>query len=320
MGAHQDRPYLHIAVGIVADENGRILVTRRQRGQHGAGFWEFPGGKVEPGEKLTQALSRELHEELALVVHASEPLIRLEYDYPDRRVLLDTCRVTRWDGPPRAMEGQPMLWCEADALKSVGLLPANRPIITAINLPSAYLITPDFSHTKDFLSQLQMSLRSGIRLLRLRCPSLDDTAYESLAADVLALCRAAGARLLLDRHADMVLRTGADGLHLSSTKARRIRRRPIPSQFLLAGSAHTREDLNQLCEIGCCFAVLSPVRSSLGHGPVMGWRRFANLTRTMNMPVYGLGGLGPEHLIQARSAGAQGIAGISHLWGRQTHT
>ncbi|MGH8459081.1 MAG: NUDIX domain-containing protein, partial [Nevskiales bacterium] len=105
-------PELHIAVGVVSDAGGRVLISQRKPDCAYAGQWEFPGGKCEPAEGVEQALARELHEELGLTVHATRPLIRLRHAYPDRRVLLDTWRVTSWSGTATARENQIFEWVE----------------------------------------------------------------------------------------------------------------------------------------------------------------------------------------------------------------
>lgn len=118
-----------VAVGILLDEQGRVLVTRRAPGAHQGGLWEFPGGKVEEGETLQEALARELREELGLLVEASEPLMVLEHDYGDKQVRLDIQRVTRWSGEPRGLEGQPLAWQRPEQLQDWAFPAANKPIL-----------------------------------------------------------------------------------------------------------------------------------------------------------------------------------------------
>ncbi|MGH8562081.1 MAG: 8-oxo-dGTP diphosphatase MutT, partial [Nevskiales bacterium] len=101
---------LPIAVAVVSDADGRILISERKPDCAYAGQWEFPGGKCEPGETVEAALIRELHEELGIQVESARPLIRLSHRYPDRHVLLDTWRVTAWQGRPEAREGQRFEW------------------------------------------------------------------------------------------------------------------------------------------------------------------------------------------------------------------
>ena len=118
-----------VAVGILIDGVGRVLVTRRAPDAHQGGLWEFPGGKVEAGETLVEALARELREELGVLVQTTEALMALEHDYGDKRVRLDVHRVTRWSGEPRGLEGQSLAWQRPEQLRDWGFPAANRPIL-----------------------------------------------------------------------------------------------------------------------------------------------------------------------------------------------
>ena len=118
-----------VAVGILIDDAGRVLVTRRAPDAHQGGLWEFPGGKVEADETLLEALTRELREELGVSVEAAEALMVLEHDYGDKQVRLDVHRVTRWSGEPRGLEGQPLAWQRPEQLQNWTFPAANRPIL-----------------------------------------------------------------------------------------------------------------------------------------------------------------------------------------------
>lgn len=124
-----------VAVGVVTDDKGRILVTRRVADAHQGGLWEFPGGKVESDEGVLEALARELKEELGLTVEASEPLIRIEHDYGDKQVALDVHRVTQWRNEPRGLEGQPLAWLLPEALKTLDFPDANVAILECLLRP-----------------------------------------------------------------------------------------------------------------------------------------------------------------------------------------
>ena len=125
-------PALHVLVGLIVDERGRILINQRRPGTHMAGFWEFPGGKLADGETPRQALDRELAEELGITVLDAEPFMQHRHDYPDRRVLLDVWRVTGYTGVPQGLEAQALAWVPAAELIGFGLLPADRPIVDAL--------------------------------------------------------------------------------------------------------------------------------------------------------------------------------------------
>jgi len=123
---------IHVAVGILTNVAGEVLITRRPDHVHQGGLWEFPGGKVEEGEPVAAALSRELHEELGITVQAAEPWLRVRHDYPDQCVFLDVWRVVVWRGEPHGREGQPLTWVLPAGLETLAFPAADEPIITAL--------------------------------------------------------------------------------------------------------------------------------------------------------------------------------------------
>jgi len=126
---------IHVVAAAVMDARGRVLIAQRPAGKHLAGMWEFPGGKVEPGEARVDALRRELREEIGIAIETPRPLLRLRHTYPYGTVLLDVWVVRRYQGEPRGLDGQALRWCSRAALGTAGLLPADRPIIGALRLP-----------------------------------------------------------------------------------------------------------------------------------------------------------------------------------------
>jgi mutator protein MutT len=128
-------PAIHVAAAVLFDRRGRVLIAQRPAGKHLAGSWEFPGGKVEPGETRTAALARELKEELGVVIEQPRPLLRLRHAYPHGEVQLDVWVVRRYRGEPRGLDGQALRWCSRGELKDAELLPADEPIVDALRLP-----------------------------------------------------------------------------------------------------------------------------------------------------------------------------------------
>ena len=120
---------VEVAVGVLRRADGALLFAQRPEGKPYAGWWEFPGGKVEAGESVDQALSRELHEELGIVVERIEPLERVEFSYPHARVRLYFRVVTQWRGEPQSREGQAFSWEHPTAVGVGPLLPASVPVI-----------------------------------------------------------------------------------------------------------------------------------------------------------------------------------------------
>jgi len=122
---------VHVAVGVIVRQQ-HILLALRSSKQHQGGKWEFPGGKVEAGETVTQALARELQEEVAITVTQSSPLMQLEYAYPEKTVLLDIWLVTEFSGEPHGREGQPLRWATVAELTEIPFPDANQPIVARI--------------------------------------------------------------------------------------------------------------------------------------------------------------------------------------------
>ncbi len=126
--AESQRTPVDVAVGILVDGQGRFLLTSRPPGKVYAGFWEFPGGKLEPGETVEQALRRELQEEIGVTI-GEAPVWRIEeFDYPHARVRLHFCRVRQWSGDLVMHEGQEMSW-ERLPVRCAPLLPATEPVV-----------------------------------------------------------------------------------------------------------------------------------------------------------------------------------------------
>lgn len=125
-------PLLHVAAAVIFDPAGNILIARRPDHKHKGGLWEFPGGKVEEKETATEALSRELYEELGIRDIKSKPLIQITHHYPERSVLLDVYCVTSFSGEASGCEGQPIQWVKPQGLTDYSFPEANLPIIEAV--------------------------------------------------------------------------------------------------------------------------------------------------------------------------------------------
>ncbi len=311
-------PPLHVAVAVLFNARGEVLLSRRPGHLHQGGLWEFPGGKVEPGESVPEALRREIREELGVTVGAATPLIRVPHRYPDRAVLLDVWRVRDFEGEPRGCEGQPVEWVAVDALRARDFPAANLAIVRALELPPYYLITPEPHPARldTFLRGLEASLEAGIRLVQLRARELDAALLPGLAAEARALCHRFGARLLLNAAPGLAERVGADGVHLRAAYLARRLQRPLDASRLVGVSCHTLGELQAAARLGADFAMLSPVRATASHpgAQPLGWARFAERVDAAALPVYALGGLHRQDLVQAVAHGAQGVAAIRGLW------
>lgn len=308
-----DRSELHVAAGVVRNERGEILIARRLAHVHQGDLWEFPGGKLEPGETAKDALRREIHEELNLKVIDASPLIRIRHAYPERRVLLDVWRVDRFDGTPMGMQGQPIRWVSPDELPRFTFPAANRPIVTAARLPDRYAILDDESGDEAVLRErLHRIVSRGIGLIQLRARRLAAHRYDALAQYAEEYCRARGVDLLLNADPDRVAKTSAAGVHLTAERLMTLDARPLEKDRWVAASCHDLRELRHAERIGADLAVLAPVLPTPTHPAAkpLGWKTFAELVDQVNLPVFALGGLSPADIEVARSHGAQGVAAI----------
>jgi len=310
--------HIHVIAGALTDPQGRVLIAKRPERVHQGGRWEFPGGKLEPGETPVAALARELQEELGVRVLSSRPLIRIHHDYGDRHILLDVHRVSGYAGDPHGEEGQPIGWVHPDAMDPAAFPAADRPIISALRLPERYLITGADPRVPDrFLDRLDRALARGIRLVQLRAHDLSDDDYAVLAVGAFQICARHGGRLLLNRDPHLARDLPCHGLHLTAQRLTAFARRPWDNQHLVGASCHNAQELSSAARLGLDYALLSPVRATRSHPDArpLGWERFATLVEDAGPPVYALGGLGPDDLDTAFAHGAQGIAAIRGLWG-----
>ena len=123
---------VQVAAGILQDPQGRVLIADRVHANSMSEFWEFPGGKLLPGEAPEAALHRELSEELGISVESFEHFHSLEHDYSDKVVVIDFFLITAWSGVPSGMEGQQLSWVAATDLNADLLLPADVPVVDAL--------------------------------------------------------------------------------------------------------------------------------------------------------------------------------------------
>lgn len=305
---------VHVVAGVIRDDSGRVLLARRPAGKQHANLWEFPGGKVEPGEEAAAALGRELDEELGLRVHSTRRLIRVPCD----DIVLDVHEVLAWTGAPRSREGQALAWLDVDAIEPDLLPPADRPVVGALRLPDRYLITPGAApgDERQFLESLDRVLQSGVRLIQLRLPGWPRAHVAGLARAVRARCAQARAMLLLNADWALAELLGLDGVHLPARVAAGLAQRPLSLGRWVGVSCHDASELAHAVAIGADFATLSPLRATPDHPAAdpLGWQRAAELIAGCPIPVFVLGGLDVADIADARAAGAQGIAAIRGLW------
>jgi len=306
---------VHVAVGVVQDSAGRVVIARRDAHRHQGGCWEFPGGKIEPKETPFAALQRELAEELGVAAEAASPLIRIPYDYGDRQVVLDVMRVTAYTGEPQGVEGQPVARVAVDSLDPAAFPAANRAIITALRLPSTYVISPDCQDPDDWLAQLDRCLAGGAGLIQFRVRG-ESPGRDRLAIEAVKRCHAGDAVMLVNGDAALAEASGADGVHLNARQLWDCSRQSLSGFAWIGASCHNGSELARAADLGADFAVFGPVAPTASHpgAAPLGWAAFADAVATARLPVYALGGMARADTDTAITHGGQGVAGIRGFW------
>ena len=324
----------HVAVAILQRKNqfGQIefLLASRPQGKGWAGWWEFPGGKIETDETPKRALSRELQEELGITPTHTQQWLTRRFDYPKTRdsaaktVLLHFYFVTQWQGEISAKEGQQLNWQNPQNITVSPVLPANSPIMKALALPPIYAISNVAEMGElAWLSALEAQLQQGLRLIQLREKHLANTALMRLAEQVLLLAKPYGAKVLFNHDITLAqelgeLSFGEMGVHLTSKQLISLNEKPrhLPSHFIVAASCHNAIELAHAEKLDLDFVVLSPVNISKSHENArpLGWEQFSALIQHTTIPVYALGGMQTSDLVQALNCGARGIAMQRAVW------
>lgn len=303
------------AVAVLVRPDGQVLLGQRPEGKPWAGWWEFPGGKIEEGESALHALQRELDEELGTQATEVYPWLMRSFDYPEKTVRLHFFMVRGWAEEPHGREGQQLSWQNPVALSVGPMLPANEPILAALMLPPKYGITNlAEAGGERFLAQLEGALKRGLKLIQIREKQLARDALYRFGEKVVKLAQPFGARVLLNGNVGLARELGAHGVHLTSSQLMALQAKP--EGLLCAASCHNEPELQQAQKLNLDFVVLGPVLPTLTHPDVgtMGWERFAQLAQNASLPVYALGGLQPQDIRMAWQSGAHGIAMQRGAW------
>jgi 8-oxo-dGTP diphosphatase len=306
---------VEVAAAVLQRADGSFLLARRPAGKVFAGYWEFPGGKVEPGEAPGLALARELHEELGVEVEQAYPWITRVFAYPHATVRLRFYRVLQWRNEPHPREKQALAWQRLDDRMAEPMLPANAPVLASLALPWEYAITDAGAlGIPGMLALLEERLEQGLKLVQIREPKLTATERSLFTEQAIGLAHRYGCKVMVKAPSAATISPGAHGLHLTAAQLMELESRPV--NMLVAASCHTRAELERAMQLELDFAVLGPVKKTASHegDPPLGWEKFTAMTQEASIPVYAIGGLDVADRNDAWSAGGHGLAMISGAW------
>ena len=315
MSSEAIREPVRVAAAVIERADGRVLLAQRPHGKAYAGYWEFPGGKLERGETPRAALERELHEELGIVVTRASPWLVQEFVYPHAHVELHFFRVRAWDGDFVGHDGQAFAWQDPHDVRLAPLLPANTRVMRALALPPVYAITCAEDLGEDaFLARAERALAGGLRFLQVREKTWDRSRREAFAARVVALAAPFGACVLWNGDAGDARRLGCAGVHWTSQALAAATSRP--PDVIVSASCHTRDDVMRAGTLDVDCIVLGPVCATPTHPDAvpLGWDGFARAAEGTRVPIYALGSLDTKDLDAAIAHGAHGIAMRRHAW------
>jgi 8-oxo-dGTP diphosphatase len=234
-GMRADR--IEVVAAVICNERDQFLLAQRPAGKVYAGYWEFPGGKVEAGEAASAALGRELHEELGIDAITAYPWLTRDFDYDHAAVRLRFFRVLEWAGELHGRERQQFVWQSVHAITVAPLLPANGPILRALELPHVYGITCVGELGREaFMIRLERALQHGLRFVQVREKQLAADALRAFASEVVALAHRYGARVLVNGDAALAAQSHADGVHLTAAQLMAAARARTRDRFCRTGS------------------------------------------------------------------------------------
>jgi len=320
VAAKADVPTVDVVCGVIWSPAGdRYLLAERPKGRIWNGYWEFPGGKIEPGEAPADAMARELHEELGIRVSRADPWLLKVFEYPHARVRLHFFHVRQWSGTPAGLEGQRLCWQAPGTACGVGpLLPANAPILRALDMPALLPVTPppEVGH-QDALARVdaglgRLAFGGAERWLQVRRGRLTPAEWRDWAD----LASQHGVLPIANTSAADGLTLGAEAIHLSAARLMALAARP--PAILVGASVHDRAEIAHAAALGLDYVILGSVNATSTHPgrEGLGWTAWSDIARWSALPVFAIGGLQAQDLEQARRHGASGIAMIGGAWGR----
>ena len=305
----EGRKITEVAAAVI-QRGEEFLLAQRPEGKPYPGYWEFPGGKIEPGEDARAALVRELQEELGIQVTEAWPWVTRMYTYTHATVRLHFFRVLRWDGEPQPLEDQAIRWQRIEAPDVAPMLPANAPVLAALALPPVMVVSNvEGLGMDEWVRRLGEQVLAEKLLVQLREKAMEKMKLQHLLSRTLGRTQPAGSVLVVN--SDCGRFPQCRGVHLSARALMAASERPDGTP--VGASCHDEAELEKATQLALDYVVVGPVKATPSHPQAtpLGWERFSQLVRDRPMPAYAIGGLTRADLARAQSLGAHGVALLS---------
>ena len=309
-----------VAAGVLRDSCGRILVGQRIVEDLYYQKWEFPGGKLEPGESAEHALKRELYEELGIEIGRTEPLIQLSHDYPDRKVRLNVLEVSSFTGTPHGREGQAVRWVMPSELFKLDFLEANKPIMRAVELPDYVYIADIFSVGMEKTLSAVESLVAGSTpaIVQVGTSEAEEKISEQLqylVSALLDLARDSAVSIYVYCDPLCASNYGAQGVLLDTQQMMSDLDRSGLGNMRVGASCGNMEEIGRAAELELDYILIGPVEAVGSQSQaLLGWPGFADLASSARLPAYAVGGLSAADRDKVRQLGGQGVAVSAGDW------
>ena len=310
-----ERKIIHVAVGVIIRDH-QVLICWRDAKLHQGNRYEFPGGKLEQGESATQALKRELKEELDIEVQQVVSAQRLYFTYPEKTVCLHIFKVTHFTGQPKGQQQQAILWVPQDQLVNYRFPDANAPILRMLKLPEQYAITQPLADSQQLEHWLNWHIKHvpPQSWLYVREKTIDGQDYQHVISELIRA--RADLHLVVDFNHIRQLTDQLDqlhGVHLSEGNLLSLNQ-PIncAPHLLLFAACHDQAAIDKANMLTVDAVLISPLHATLSHPQqaALGWQKWQHLSEKSHVPVFALGGVAPNDLKQVQDAGGFGVAGI----------
>lgn len=309
----QTAPQIDVVAGIIVDPDNRVLIAKRPDHLDQGGLWEFPGGKREAGESSTQALTRELYEELDIVVERSVPAIAQIHEYPNKIVNLEFFEILKWRGAARGKEGQAVRWVPKKQLTQFAFPPANVPVLNALRLPRAVLCLSAPITYNDQLKKLECCLQMGFSTVVFSARALLPTEQHHQCEQIYNLCEKYGGQLILDCPLEMLVDFPRAGLYLKTQMNERPKQRPVSNERMLVCECHSFDELTQakMLQADAAFFPLDGMTDAQSSQNKTIYQEFF---KQLNFPLMALSEFNSHALYKALNIGCYGIAICTNDW------